>query len=189
MAFQQAGLNAFLALQQISDQKEKLVVIDFAIRNVLESIVQTARSFDGARPETQYSGSLMLFRPSLVDIETKTPVFQFDGYDERQLAGYLELMPELSTSKERAFVPLVLPVHKETKKMMDYEGKERFRVLPGAPWAYPSQERRCRGGALDHYAVRPAPKMVPSSARSSLGCRWFSLHVSTREYRRGAGGL
>lgn len=164
-AFKQAGLNAILALQEISDPEAKIAVVDLAIRNVLESIVQTARSFDGARDETQYSASLMLFRQRFADLATKEPVLQFDGYDERQLAGYLELMPELSTNKERAFVSLVLPVHRETKKIVDHEGKERFRVLPGAPWAYTYRaaawfesvdifvDSLINTTSLDHYSV------------------------------------
>lgn len=137
-AFRQAGLLSMAALLAETASKDE---VSKAIQAVLRAIVETARSFDSADTSSIYSASLMLFRRNTTEFECTEPVYQIDGMNDSELAGFLELIPALTVAsspaaEHRENVSLVLPIPRDQSPLREENGHDRFRILPGAPWAY-----------------------------------------------------
>lgn len=137
-AFRQAGLLSMAALLSGSASRDE---VSKTIQAVLRAIVETARSFDSADNVSVYSASVMLFRSDAAEFESANPVYQIDGMNDSELAGFLELIPALTvasspTIQSRENVSLVLPIPRDQSPLREESGHDRFRILPGAPWAY-----------------------------------------------------
>ncbi len=121
---------------------------DVAIRNVLATIIELAGSYDSRADNVVYAANIMVYRPDgrldASDSHIKLlPVEQ--GHPD--YVGALELIPSLSTTStsptsegDPSVASLVLPIPKNVEPTKDRELRDRYPVLPGAPWAFVYRE-------------------------------------------------
>lgn len=129
------GLTAF-ALGPRGDPAALYV----AINSCLASLGELARGLDECPEDVRFGVNLMCFVP-YDNSSVPLPHLDFwDGGDQTQLEGYLQLLPEFSicltseeTSLDETVPPLLLPI---PKPEFSQDTKGRTLLLPGAPHAY-----------------------------------------------------
>jgi hypothetical protein len=137
------------AMLAIASRGGHLQEVDDAIRNVLGAILSLALKYDRQRSGAIYSANIMLLREDWI-LETKTPFSFRDLTFSKGNPAFpraLELIPSLSTSSESdRFEPekdlkaLVIPIPKEVAPVLDSQKRQRYPVLPGAPWSFVYRE-------------------------------------------------
>lgn len=140
--YRTAAASTFLILQL---QDLKTSDINKTIRIVLGAILETAKDFDKIGNNIMYSANIMLWRPNQTDIEATSPLDLFNAIGNSNHSGFLELVPELSTTtalindtydKDDNALPLLLPVPVNRMKVADAKGFIKEQILPGAPYAF-----------------------------------------------------
>lgn len=120
--------------------------VEFAIRVVLGSVLESAKDFDRA-DSIVYSANIMLWRPNGNNVESIKPLELMPNIiGHPDLEGVLELVPALSTCTNRkdkddynpdlSVDEVLLPIPKDKGPTYDSNMNPREQLLPGAPYAF-----------------------------------------------------
>ena len=143
-----AASNAFAIIYSTNPT---VAQIEATIRTVLGAILETARDFD-RNAGVDYYANIMLWRPNGLGLEAKSPLHLVTFVkNDPNVAGLLELIPELSTSTANGTTPtgnvtpydrdqnisaITLPIPNDPAPVRDSKFLLRYPILPGAPWAF-----------------------------------------------------
>lgn len=139
-----AAHSSFLVLLTEHSTKAQ---IEQAIRTVLGAVLETAKEFDKAWDDTEYSANIMIWRPAgglgpSLEGSSSVHIVSF-VMDDPKLAGVLELVPNLSTTttkenyeRDDSSIELVMPIPRDITPAYDAAMNQRHPILPGATWAF-----------------------------------------------------
>lgn len=139
--------EAFYSVWGSHPTREELAI---ALRTQLVCVLRLATNFDEDGDKAKYGCNLMLFKPidglheqELRKIQERLK-FAEKGVSVKNLAGVLDLMPELSISSasgadpDPTLVPFALPIPQLT--VTEKSDRSKNGVLPGAPDAFVAEE-------------------------------------------------
>lgn len=137
----------------LSSEDIKREEYHYLIRNILYAMLTLIDKFDRLHEDTRYGVNIMLFRDNKIIISRKEDIskkiiFVEKECDYGELAGVLELQKEFTVSSDtdaakadEKVEEIILPIPKYLRtELLDRSQGKKYRVLPGAPFAYSEGE-------------------------------------------------
>lgn len=119
-----------------------------AIRNVLWCILDLVRAYDKVQPVPCYCANIMYFHSATDRIPTHVVTTRPVQQNHPDYDGWLILETSWSTTTlcdggieiDPDVPALLLPIPKDKSPLVDANGREKYRVMPGAPWSFVKEQ-------------------------------------------------